>query len=187
MPLARALIAHASAAIALGRYGVAEASLDEGCRLWRERSGGVAAAALANDCWLARAQLALARRQPAEAVSWLEQVAPVPDAALQVDGVQAKVSLAQARLEQGDTAAAQSAARAAWVELDASGLRGRHRPLEASARLRLGQALHRAGAVSEALPELEAAVAAFAATGDARSPWLAEAKAALADARGTRY
>lgn len=180
MPLARALVAHASAAIALGRYGAAEASLDEGCRLWRERSGGAAAAALSNDCWLARAQLSLARREPAEAISWLVQVVPLPDpVALAVDGVQAKVLLAAARLEQGDVAAAQSSARAALAELEASGQRGRQRQLEARARLRLGQALHRAGAVSEALPELEAAVAALAATGDARSPWLGEAEAAL--------
>jgi eukaryotic-like serine/threonine-protein kinase len=180
MPLGRASIAHASAAIALGRYAAAEASLDEGCRLWRERSGGVAAAALSNDCWLGRAQLSLARRQPAEAVSWLEQVAPLPDAvALQVDGVQAQVLWAVARLEEGDAAAAQSSARAALAALEASGLRGRHRPLEANARLRLGQALHGAVAAREALPELESAVSSFAATGDARSPWLGEAKAAL--------
>jgi len=180
MPLGRALIARASAAIALGRYGAAEEDLDEGCRLWRERSGGVAAAALSNDCWLGRAQLSLARRRPGEAVSRLEQVAPLPDALLQVDGVQAKVLLGLARLELGEAAAAQVAAREALAMLQASGLGGRHPSLEAGSRLRLGQALHHAGAASEALPELEGAVALFAASGDARSPWLGEAKAALA-------
>jgi serine/threonine-protein kinase len=183
MPLGRALIAHAAAAIALGRYAIAEASLDEGCRLWRERSGGVAEPALSNDCWLTRAQLSLARREPAAAISWLSRVAPLPDAsALQVDMVQAKISLALAELERGDAVAAQNAARAALVELDASGLRNRHRLLEAQARLRLGQALHRRGAVSEALPELDIAVALLGSAGDARSPWLGEAKAALARA-----
>lgn len=72
------------------------------------------------------------------------------------------------------------AASAALSTLDASPLRGRQPQLEAAARLRLGQASSQAGNGALAQEQLEVAVAAFAANGDAHSPWLAEAKAALA-------
>jgi serine/threonine protein kinase len=181
IPLARALVAHASADVVLGRYEAAEAALEEGCRLWRECSGGVAVAATANDCWLGRAELALARHEPGEAERYLEHVVPLPDpAALSPEVTQATILLAQARLQREDAKAAEDASRRALAELDGSGLRARFPELEAAARLRLGQALQRAGAMAPALAELNRAVSLFAENGAAHSPWLGEAKVALA-------
>jgi serine/threonine-protein kinase len=181
MPLARALVQQATVAVALGRDEAAEAALDEGCRLWQERSGGLALPALANDCWLARAQLALARDRAEDAVQWLARVAPLPEPVpLQLDQTQAAVEMARALLLQGDGQGALRAASAALAMLDASPLRGRQPQLEARARLGLGQALEQVGSHTAALRELDAAVVTFAANGDANSPWLAQAKAALA-------
>ena len=181
MPLARALVQQASVAVALGRYEAAEAALDEGCRLWQERSGGLALPALANDCWLGRAQLALARDRADEAVQWLERVAPLPEPVpLQLDSTRASIELARARLLQKEWEGARRAASAALSMLETSSLRGRQPQLEAAARLRLGQALHALGNRGDALEQLDMAVVAFSANGDALSPWLAEAKAVLA-------
>jgi len=181
IPLGRALIQHANAALVLGRLDSAAAALQEGCRLWRERSGGVAVDAMANDCRLVQARLALARQQPREALAWLGQVAHLPEPTpLPLDTTEAQVLLAWARLQLRDPLGAESAARSALAQLDASGLRARYPALEASARLRLGQALHGSRAVVDALRELQTAVELFAASGDRNNFWLGEAKMALA-------
>jgi tetratricopeptide (TPR) repeat protein len=181
IPLARALLQHAGAALVLGRVDTAAAAVEEGCRLWRERSGGAAVAAMANDCWLAQARLALARWRPREAVAWLGQVAHLPEPIpLPLDTTEANVLLAWAGLQLRDLKGAESAARTALAQLEASGLRARYPALEASARLRLGQALQGSGATVDALRELETAGELFAAHGDRNSFWLGEAKMALA-------
>lgn len=181
IPLGRALVQHASALLALGQVEAAAPALEEGCRLWRERSGGVAVDAMANDCWLGQARLALARRAPLEARAWLGQVARLPEPhPLPLDTTEANVLLAWAALQLGEPQAAESAARVALEQLEASGLRERYPALEASARLRLGQALHGARAMVDAVAELTQAVELFRAHGDAHSPWLGEAQLALA-------
>lgn len=181
IPLGRALVQHGNTLLALGQVEAASLALEEGCRLWRERSGGVAVDAMANDCWLGQARLALARRNPQEASAWLGQVARLPEPhPLPLDTSEANVLLAWAGLQLGDAGAAESAARTALGQLEASGLRERYPALEASARLRLGQALHGARAMVDALAELGAAVDLLRENGDVESPWLGEAELALA-------
>jgi serine/threonine protein kinase len=181
IPLARALVAQAGVDVMLGRYDAADAALEEGCRLWRECAGSAAVAATANDCWLGRARLAIARNQPGAAAQAVEHVVPLPDpAALPLEQIQAMTLLAQARLQQADAAGAQSASRAALAQLEGSRFRARFPQLEAAARLRLGQALHQIGAMAPALAELNGAVSLFAENGAEQSPWLGEAKVALA-------
>jgi hypothetical protein len=183
LPLGRALVQHANALLALGHVESAAAALEEGCRLWAERGAAAAVDAMANDCRLAQGRLALARGKPQEASAWLGEVARLPEAEalpLPLDTTEANTLLAWAGLQLGDPQAAESAARAALAQLDSSGQRARYPLLEASARLRLGQALHGARATVDALAELTAAVALFRASSDTHSPWLGEAQLALA-------
>lgn len=180
MALGRALVQHAGSLLALGQVEAAAPALEEGCRLWRERSGGAALDAMANDCWLGQGRLALARRAPLEARAWLGQVARLPEPhPLPLATTEANVLMAWAALQLGDAGAAESAARAALELLEGSGQRERYPALEASARLRLGQALHGARAMVDAITELSAAVELLRANGDAHSPWLGEAQLAL--------
>jgi serine/threonine-protein kinase len=180
LPLARALVQHAVGALALGRYAEADAELEEGCRLWQERSGGAAASALSNDCWLGRARLELALGQPSQAGQWLERVVALPEPVpLSVDLVEAGTARAQSRLQLADAEGAQRAARAALGLLEASGQRARYPRLEAAARLRLGQALCASGGPRDALRELQTSVDLFASHGNPASPWLGEARVAL--------
>jgi hypothetical protein len=179
-PLARVLVLHAEVSVALGRYESARSELDEGCRLWQEHAGNVAAPAMANDCWLGRAQLALAQGRTGEALQWLERVTALPEPALvQLDRARANLELARARLLQRDGAGAEQAARTVLAALDAAPQLHAH--WLAAARLRLGQALRLTGATAGAVQELDAAVSGFAAHGHAQSPWLAEAQRALAE------
>jgi hypothetical protein len=108
-------------------------------------------------------------------------VTPLPEpVALQLDRVQAAIALARARLLQGSWEPARAAALAALAALATPGVSESHAQLVAAARLRLGQAEQQAGDQANALRELEASVSALAANGDAQSPWLAEARTALA-------
>jgi len=183
--LADALRVHGQLFTALGRYAEAESALDEALAVRKSALGAAAPANAFNAFVLESARLHLARGEPAAALEMLDRIADVPasgEAPLWRDATSARILRAQTLLQLGRAADAESAARAALDEVVRSPLRERLPRLEADAALRLGEAQRRGGRAAAALPDLERAAALREASDDPRrSPWLAEARIALAD------
>jgi eukaryotic-like serine/threonine-protein kinase len=182
LPLSRTLLLQAAAFTALGRFEASEGALAEAWRLWQSVAGDAVAPAMHNRYRLEQARLQLARGRADAAEEALRAIAPPRESpALRRDETQAQLALAQARLLQGRAADAQQLAQRSLDHLQASPLRERYPLLEAEAALRLGQARQRGGDSQAARADLERAVALRGATGVPASPWLAEARIALAD------
>jgi len=183
--LADALRVHGQLFTALGRYAEAESALDEALAVRKSALGAAAPANAFNAFVLEAARLRLARGEPAAALEMLDRVADVPvsgEAPLWRDATSARILHAQALLQLGRAADAESAARAALDDIVRSPLREYLPRLEADAALRLGEAQLRGGRAAAALPNLERAAALREANDDPRrSPWLAEVRIALAD------
>ena len=183
--LADALRVHGALLTALGRYADARAALDEALAVRKSALGAAAPAAALNAFLLESARLRLARGESAAALELLDRIAEVPgngEPAFWRDATSARVLRAEALLQLGRAADAESAARAALDEVVRSPLREYLPRLEADAALRLGQAQRLGGRAAAALPNLERAAALRQASDDPqRSPWLAEARIALAD------
>ena len=183
LPLSRALLLRAAALTALGRHDASREHLDEAWRLWLTISGEGVQPDAHNRYRLERARLLLAQGDAAGAEQQLQAVAPpVRAPQLRVDETHAQLALAQARLLQVRADEARSLAQQALDHVQASPLREQHPRLEAEAALRLGQALRQQGEARAARALLERALALREQTEAATSPWLAEAKDALADA-----
>jgi tetratricopeptide (TPR) repeat protein len=169
----------------LGRYDEAAKRLDEAANVFIAITEGAAEPVANNPFLLEQARLFLARGDSTEAMERIAKVAPPKNAAnmaLRADEVAARVLLSQALLQQGRVADAQNNARQALQEVAGSPVRDYYQTLEADAALRMGLAQHRAGDPKAARPNLERAVHLREANDDvAQSPWLAEARIALAE------
>lgn len=186
LPLSRTLLLQAAALTALGRYDASRAALDEAWRLWRATGGDAVQPAAHNRYRLERAQLLLAQRDTAGAEQELQAIAPANTGAqLRLDETRAQLSLAHARLLQGRAQDARILAQAALDHVRSSPLRPHYPRLEAEAALRLGQAVlnqsRAQGGANTARTLMEHAFALRQKTDAPESPWLAEAKMALAD------
>jgi serine/threonine-protein kinase len=185
LPLANGLRDQGAALTARGHYSEAERTLAEAAAIWAATSGGAAHPSTFNSFALEKARLQLARGNPAAAIEQLRDVAPPQEVAglpLRLDEVAAQLLRAQALLQLGRGAEAETVAGQALDEIVGSPLRSYYQTLEADAALRLGQAQQRNGRSAAARSHLERAVQLRAANEDRRlSPWLAEAQIALAD------
>jgi tetratricopeptide (TPR) repeat protein len=183
--LAEALRVQGALFTALGRYADAGRALDEALDLRQRALGGNAPPAAYNAFLLNQARLRLARGEPGPAVEALERIAPpsgANDSPGRRDAIARAIVLAQARLQQERVAEARDAAAQALQDLSSWRLRDFLPGLEAEAALRLGQAQIRGGDAQAARAHLERAVALREAIDDPlSSPWLAEARIALAD------
>jgi serine/threonine-protein kinase len=132
---------------------------------------------------LAEAELRLAQQDAGNAEplyqrvldGWSQSGEPVPDTY-----VYASLGLARVRLLQGQAAAAAALVRQVLERVLASPLAGSMLLQEAAARLWLGEALRLQGKSTEALPHLQRAVELRENMDDSASPWLAQARIALA-------
>ena len=186
LPLSRTLLLQAAAFTALGRFEASRAALDEAWRLWRSIAGDAVEPSMHNRYRLEQAQLQLALGNADAAEATLRTIAPTREAQLPAqtlhrDETQTQLVLARARLLQGRVGDAQRLAQQALDHLQASPLRERYPRLEAEAALRLGQARRLAGDPALARAELERALVLREANDARDSPWLAEARIALAD------
>jgi len=182
--LARALLHTGDIDTALGRYDAAAAALDQGAQIWRDIEGKSADPSLINPYVLARARLDLARGSPEAAIARLSDLHPRRDLAqlpLAVDDIGAQIIRAQAQLSLQRPAEAAGAAREALDRIVRSPLRERLPTLEADAALTLGRALQRGGDFAQARLPLERALQLRQAVNGAASPWVGEAKIALAN------
>jgi tetratricopeptide (TPR) repeat protein len=180
VPLANSLLNLLMLDTAQGRYNRATTEADEALRIVETTGGG--AFALKNRLLLEQARLRLARGEPAGAEEALSAVALPPYAArqpLRLQDVSRKTLQSEARLQQGRAPEAVGLARDAYDQVVASPLRPYYPRLEADAALRLGNALRETGEVDRARASLERAVQLREANDDPRSPWLAQAEAAL--------
>jgi serine/threonine-protein kinase len=165
-----------------GRYAAAGALVDEAVVI--ERS-------LKLQPWtrnrfrLAEARLALATNRPDQAITRLnEVVAPayVDALPLDVEAVERDILLARAYLQQAELSQAEAVAERARAAVSSSTVRDRFAALEAEAAVVNGLARLALNDPS-ATESLEAAVAILADNHIASSPWLAEARLALAEAK----
>jgi len=99
---------------------------------------------------------------------------------LRVQDVSRKTLQSEARLQQRRAPEAIALAQDAMDQIVASPLRPFYPRLEADAAMRLGIALRETGDADRARASLERAVQLREANDDPRSPWLAQAEAALA-------
>jgi tetratricopeptide (TPR) repeat protein len=135
---------------------------------------------------LDRARLLAARGDAQAALSSLGRIVAPRErspVALWPDEVRAKTIAAEAKLALGRDDEALALAREALEAIErAQQVRGYHRALEADAALRIGVALLRSGDAMRARPHLERAVQLREVVDDSTSPWLAQARLALAGA-----
>ncbi len=181
-PLASALYAHAMLQHVRGDHAAALAALDEAAAIEADVASG-AGSARANRYRLERARVLVAAGEPAQALAELERVAR-PRAAqhlpLVVQDVQRRIVAADALLALGRASDAAVQARQALSQVEAAPTRRYHALLEADAAQRLGTALLHAGDAAAARPLLERAVALRQRLDAPASPWLAQARVALA-------
>jgi eukaryotic-like serine/threonine-protein kinase len=181
LPLSRMLLLQATALRTLGRHDSSRQALDEAWRLWQAFAGDAAHPAAHNGYRLEQARLLLAQGDAAGADGALQALAPPPGTVqLQLDQTEAQLIQAQARLRQGRAQEAQDLAQQALDHVQSSVLRERYPRLEAEAALRLGQALQQQGQPQAARVHLERALVLRQQTEAPPSPWLAEARTALA-------
>jgi serine/threonine-protein kinase len=181
VPLANSLLNLLMLDTAQGRYDRATAHADEALRIVETTGGG--AFTLRNRLLLEQARLRLARGEAEAALDTLATIAPPPYAAkqpLRVQDVSRKTLQSEARLQQRRPREAVALAQDAVDQIVTSPLRPFYPRLEADAALRLGNALRETGDADRARASLERAVQLREANDDPRSPWLAQAEAALA-------
>lgn len=177
IPLAQALLFHASAQTALAHYEAAAAELEEAWSLWQRTGADAAEPAASNVYVLERARWALARGDDSGAEQRLTALAtPHEDLPLRLDESAAQLMLAEVRLRQQRWHDAEQLARPVLAQVRASALRERFANLEAQAGLRLGQALRGMGNDRAACDELAHALQLRAAG----APWLADVERAAA-------
>jgi serine/threonine protein kinase len=184
IPLARALLLQASLYTALGRYDAGAQMLDEAQSIWKRTGGDAVLAYTGNRFLLAQAYLLLAQGHATQALARLQATADRPDESqlpFRYDAVVKNVGLAQTYLQLDRAPEAERAARRALNDIQHSPLREHYPTLEADAALRLGQALERAGDASQARANIEHAVQLRETNDAPASPWLAEARIALAN------
>jgi eukaryotic-like serine/threonine-protein kinase len=182
--LARALLHRGVLYTALGRYDAARVALDEGATMWRHVVGNSAVPSLNNPFVLARAQLDLARGNPAAAIAVLSELHLPANAAqlpLVLDDIGARIIRAQAEESSGRSAEAINTAREALDTIVRSPLRERVQSLEANAALVLGRAMERSGDAAHARVNLARALQLREASTLGASPWVGEAQIALAN------
>jgi serine/threonine-protein kinase len=182
-PLSRLLLLQAGAWTALGRYEDSARQIADAHRIWRTVGGEAVHPSTHNRFVFEAVRLLLARGQAQAALQRLGEIAEPPAAAqlpLDADTVQLSLARAQAALQLGRFADAQSQAQQALERLARSPLRPQFTALEAEALLVRGQALRGAGDARAAREPLTRAVALREPLADAGSPWLAEARIALA-------
>ena len=183
VPLSRLLLLQAGVWTALGRYDESARQIDEAHRIWRLTGGEAVHPATHNRFVFEAVRLLLARGQAQAAQQRLREIAEPPTASqlpLDVDAVQLSLAQAQAALQLGRIKDAQAHAQQALDRLARSPLRAQFAALEADALLMQGQALRGAGDARAAREPLTRAVALREPLADANSPWLAEARIALA-------
>jgi len=180
VPLANALLNRVMLDTARGRYDDAAREADEALSILAATRG--VALAVNNRLSLERSRLLLARSDAAAALDTLAAIPASPYAArqpLRVEEVGIKTLQSEARLQRREVAEAIALAQDAIDQVVASPLRPYYPRLEADAALQLGNALREAGDPRHARPMLERAVTLRSTYDDARSPWLAQAEAAL--------
>ncbi|SEQ40251.1 serine/threonine protein kinase [Solimonas aquatica] len=142
-----------------------------------------------DEALLTQAELRLAQGRLDEAQSLYEslQQAPPPAPAWLPDRwLYTQLGLARVALARGDAQRAVARTREALTHLLASAHPEQRLRQQAQLQLWLGQALLQAGRADEAVSPLRAAVALREAMDAADSPWLAQARAALARAQRAR-
>jgi len=182
LPLVNALRSQAALDTARGRFDDAARGMEELLALARN-AAAAGAPAPRNRVLVEQARLLLAQGEADAAVAALtEMTAPAyaDRLPLRVQEVVSRTLLAQARLHQGRTEESISLARAALEAVVGSPLRSYYPRLEADAALRLGNALVAAGDPQQARAHLERALELRTRYDDEKSPWLLEAKVALA-------
>ncbi|MCA3220323.1 MAG: protein kinase [Burkholderiales bacterium] len=133
---------------------------------------------------LAEARLALATNQVDQALARLDEIVPpsyVAALPLDVEGAERDILRARALLQLGRRDEALGVAQRAQTDVRASAVRERFAALEAEVALVIGMAALPLDAKA-AVESMEGAVALFKASHTGSSPWLAEAKLALAEA-----
>jgi eukaryotic-like serine/threonine-protein kinase len=182
--LANILRSQAGVFVAQGRHDDALRALDEAAALLKTASGGGAEPSTYNGIYLETARIRLAQGNAAGAIEQIKRVSPPKDAEglpLRLDEVAAGVLTAQALLQEGRTADAQRSAQEALDAIVRSPVRNYYQTREADASLSLGEAERQSGQYTLARAHLRRAADLRAANDDpVRSPWLAEAKIALA-------
>lgn len=183
VPLSRMLLLQAGAWTALGRYEESARQIADAHRIWRLVGGEAVHPSTHNRFVFEAVRLLLARGQAQAALQRLGDIAEPPAVSqlpLNADAVQLNLARAQAALQLGRFADAQVQAQQALDRLARSPLRTHFAALEAEALLMQGQALRGAGDARAARSPLTRAVTLREPLADAASPWLAEARIALA-------
>ena len=181
-PLATALVTQAGLWSARGRYDEALALIDEAAAIELKVTPGAEAARM-NGYHLDRAAILVAAGRPWEALAALDRVVPprfAQDLPLSPQDVQRRIVASGALLALRRTDDAAEQARAALALVEAAPTRGYYPTLEADAAGRLGSALLPRGNAADARRALERAQALRANLDVPSSPWLADARLALA-------
>jgi serine/threonine-protein kinase len=165
----------------LGKYDAAAKLMDEAVAIERRME---LQPSVRNRFRLAQARLALATGRPDAALELLGQVVAPAHAAslpLDVDAVDRGNLTARAHLQRGEHEQALVAAERARSSIRASTVRERFGALEGEATVAIGLAKLELGQPS-AVETLQDAVGLLSANHSANSPWIAEARLALAEA-----
>lgn len=181
-PLATALLTQAGLWSARGRYDEALAAIDEASAIELQVTPGAAAARM-NGYHLDRAAILVAAGRPREALDTLDRVVPPRFAQrepLSPQEVQRQVVASDALRALGRADDAVERARSALALVEAAPTRRYYPALEADAAGRLGSALLQRGEAADARPLLERSADMRADLDVPTSPWLADARLALA-------
>jgi tetratricopeptide (TPR) repeat protein len=181
--LAAALRDLSRAQMALGRDKQAQITLAESFAIWRTATSNQAEPGAANGFFLVGAELSLALGDgPAVLEQLLKMVPPAHrHVALPLDEAAAGLLRSRAYRMSGRVEEADQAATAVVDLLRHARDRAYYQWLEADALMQLGQAQRLAGRPGIARTNLEQAIELGAANDAAASPWLAEARMALAE------
>lgn len=181
--LAAAMRDLSRAQMALGREKQAKTTLAESFSIWRAATANQAEPGAANGFVIVGAELSLALGDPPAAIEQLlKMVSPAhTHVELPLDEAAAGLLRSRAYRMSGRIAEADQAAQSVVDMLRHARDRAYYQWLEADALLQLGQAQRLAGRPAIARKTLEQAIELGAANDDVASPWLAEARMALAE------
>jgi serine/threonine-protein kinase len=182
--LARALADRAELDTVLGHYAQARTLLEEAEQNWRWAVGDDAPTpAIRNRFYLDEGALELAMANPEGALERYGRVLSLKatlQPALDTDDLRRRLGLSAVYLALNRIAEANQLAEAVVEEIELSSVRAYYPPLEADARLQLGEVQRRTGQTESARRSLETALHLRETDADPSNPWTAAIAVALA-------